>query len=48
MVNFSVKPPSSLYIHVLFVHVENFSIIYAASPRGELSSPTPENIIFLK
>lgn len=44
-VNFSSKFPSKCSLLVLFVHVENFSNIYAAKPTGESFRATPE--IFL-
>lgn len=41
-VYFSVKPPSSRSLYALFVHVLNFSKIYAANASGEAVNAVPE------
>jgi len=46
-VNFSSKLPSDRNLFSLFVHVLNFSKMYAASPAGEAAMAAPLRIISL-
>ena len=40
------RPPSGRDLQFLFVPVENFSRIYAASPTGESVKAIPKHILF--
>ena len=45
-VNFSRRPPSARNLYSGFVHVLNFSKIYAANATGEAATAVPLKIYF--